>query len=123
MSTIRRQLLKVQTTPNKEEALLNFSAAIENEDVDLSGYIYGLLVSLGYEEILQDYYSLKVYKYKDLDNLNKLCISLAFLQDFTISKENLEREILNNLVNEISALGLDGVFNDINVNGEQWRTC
>lgn len=127
MPTIRAQLANLSSSSNPKKDSLIISKNIEDVDIDLFGFIYGLLTVFFLDEnIDQDYVSLSVNKYKDDDNYYKMAIGFTFLEKLNddsdvLASLNSTEEVLETIKNEIISLNLNYFFNDITVNDKQWR--
>lgn len=100
------------------------SRSLATEDFDLSGYIYSMITSLGFSELVEDpeTFSLQVKQYEDYDGEIRVAVGLAFIQDLREGIDpDLNDEVLKALRDEVIFRRLNFVFNDITINGVQWR--
>lgn len=103
--------------------------ALKNEHGSPAGVTYRLLRRVAVSnpnyritEILESEYSnLRVKYYIDDDDKAKIAIGIAFIEDFPIHEENIDKKILYAIHDFLVAEGLSSLFNDISVNNYQLR--
>lgn len=120
MTSIRRLLSQLNPDNQSENSKL-VSMALKESEVDLKGYVLAMIDPDLYEFFISPEVDLSIKRYVDEDGLYKVSIGVSFVQDFNNFNKFLEQEMLETLVKEIRVRGLNLVFNDVCINGVQWR--
>lgn len=120
-TTVRQQLARLYRARDIVSKSIEVSNELEHfEELNLEGFILGFL-ELELQLFDPEYFLLKVSKYVDFDSMTKIAVSVSFVQDHSVYDSKLEDKVLETLVSELKSRNLHYIFNDVSVNGKQWR--
>lgn len=126
---LTKDLAEAETSELKIEISEQIGRSIEEDEKHTERLMHSFFTSSlarvvgnGFQEIVRsDFFSTRVRAYFDEDFSTKIAIGISYLQSHNEFIPDLDSQVLDAVVNEISRRNLNILVNDISVNALQMR--